>query len=329
MAKDRGEPARKSVEPGKGSEIAKRIEAAPASERAKSFGPDVPIVAGPLARGMQIDCYLLQDRLGAGFSAEVWSASVQQVPPGTELVRDQEVALKFYHAYAMALPDQVFRIEREYRIAQSIRHPHLIRIFEFVLASPRPHHNFLVMDIARGVSLRKLAESRALTTRQIMTVLRQVLSALDALHGAGALHRDIKPGNITVEVDGATVHSTLLDLGIVNITYEKGLTGVSHFLGSKHWAPIEQLLGESLDEQSDLYGVGAVAFHALTGQVPYAESATEAAVAVRMGSEPLVLPPVADLPPDVARMIDACLSYRRENRPRSARECHAILERHA
>jgi serine/threonine protein kinase len=76
------------------------------------------------------------------------------------------VALKFYHAHAMALPDQVLRVEREYRIAQSIRHPHLIRIYEFLLASPRPHHNFLVMDLARGILLRKLIDSRQLTIKQ-------------------------------------------------------------------------------------------------------------------------------------------------------------------
>jgi serine/threonine-protein kinase len=316
MPKEREDPTRKGTE----------TVAVP--DRRTQLGPDVPIGAGPLARGLLVDCYKLNERLGAGFSAEVWSATVDRVPPGTELSHNQEVALKFYHAYAMALPDQVFRIEREYRIAQSIRHPHLIRIYEFVLASPRPHHNFLVMDIARGMSLRKLAESRSLTTRQVMTVLHQILSALDALHAAGALHRDIKPGNITVEAEDDSVHSTLLDLGIVNITYEKGLTGVSHFLGSKHWAPIEQLLGENLDEQSDLYGVGAVAFHALTGQIPYGESATEAAVAVRMGNESLVLPPLPDLPKEVAQMVAACLSYRREERPRSARECLDILERH-
>ncbi len=299
------------------------------SESSIDSGPGVAIAQQrPLSRGAQVDCYKLKQRLGSGFSAEVWSATVHRLPPGTELAKGQNVALKFYHAHAMALPDQVLRIEREYRIAQSIRHPNLIRIYEFLLASPRPHHNFLVMDLARGLPLRKLIESRQLGVPQILKILHQVMSAVDALHGAGALHRDIKPGNITVEVTESSVHATLLDLGIVNITYEKGVTAVSHFLGSKHWAPIEQLLGESLDERSDLYGVGAVAFNALTGQEPYAGSLTEAAVAVKMGQHPLVVPKVEGLPSDVAEMISACLAYQRDERPNSARDCLDVLERH-
>jgi serine/threonine protein kinase len=154
------------------------------------------------------------------------------------------------------------------------------------------------------------------------------MSALDELHCAGALHRDVKPGNVTVELTDTSVHATLLDLGIVNITYEKGVTAVSHFLGSKHWAPIEQLMGEPLDERSDLYSLGAVAYNALTNQEPYAGSATEAAVAVNMGRSQLVLPALRDLPEEVAEMITACLAYRRDDRPGSARDCLVVLERH-
>ena len=289
----------------------------------RSIGPQQP-----LARGRVVDCYKLRQRLGAGFSAEVWSASVQKAPPGVELARGDSVAIKFYHAHAMALPDQVLRVEREYRIAQTLRHPNLIRIYEFMLASPRPHHNFLVMDVAKGNPLSDLIERRELSVSQALSVFYQILSALDALHGAGALHRDVKPGNIAVSAVDDKVQATLLDLGIVTISYEKGVTAVSHFLGSKHWAPIEQLLGESLDERSDLYGAAAVAYNALTGVEPYAGSATEAAVAVAMGNGALQLPPLAEVPNDVRDMINACLSYRRNERPNSARDCLDVLGRY-
>jgi len=282
----------------------------------------------PLARGAVVDAYKLRQRLGAGFSAEVWSATVQRTPPGVDLQKGDAVAIKFYHAHAMALPDQVLRVEREYRIAQSLRHPHLIRIYEFLLASPRPHHNFLVMDVAKGKPLSEWIRSGGLTSGQALTVFYQILSALDALHGAGALHRDVKPGNVSLEIQDDRVHAVLLDLGIVTVTYEKGVTAVSHFLGSKHWAPIEQLLGNALDERSDLYGIGAVVYNALTRQEPYSSCVTEAAVAVEMSRSPLSLPSVADVPIDVTDMINACLSHRQEGRPRSARDCLDVLERH-
>jgi hypothetical protein len=300
----------------------------PILSRGDSGPGTVATTQRPLTRGTIVDCYKLKQRLGAGFSAEVWSATVQRAPPGTELEKNQAVAIKFYHAHAMALPDQVLRVEREYRIAQSIRHSHLIRIYEFLLASPRPHHNFLVMDLARGILLKKAIEANQVTPSQALRILHQIISALDELHGAGALHRDVKPGNITVEIVGDAVHATVLDLGIVTITYEKGVTAVSHFLGSKHWAPIEQLMGEGLDERSDLYSASAVAYNALTGQEPYAGSLTEAAVAVNMGRSQLLLPAFKDVPDDVREMINACLSYKRDDRPSSARDCLDVLERH-
>lgn len=286
-----------------------------------------PLPTQPLARGRVIDVYKLRQRLGSGFSAEVWSASVQKAPPGVDLKKGDSVAIKFYHAHAMALPDQVLRVEREYRIAQTLRHPHLIRIFEFLLASPRPHHNFLVMDVARGQPLNKFAGESALSPTQALAVYQQVLGALDALHGAGALHRDVKPGNICVELRNGQVHATLLDLGIVSITYQQGVTAVSHFLGSKHWAPIEQLMGDPLDERSDLYGAAAVAYSLLSGTEPYPGRATEAAVAVEMGRSPLVLEPSSEVPADIADMINASLSYQRSNRPSSARDCLDVLRR--
>lgn len=305
------------------------VEGVPTPPSRGDSGPGTLAVhQRPLTRGTVVDCYKLKQRLGSGFSAEVWSATVQRVPPGAELEKSQPVAIKFYHAHAMALPDQVLRVEREYRIAQTIRHPNLIRIYEFLLASPRPHHNFLVMDLARGILLKKAIEANQLAPVQVMRILHQVLSALDELHGAGALHRDVKPGNITVEVADDKVHATLLDLGIVTITYEKGVTAVSHFLGSKHWAPIEQLMGEALDERSDLYSAAAVAYNALTGHEPYAGSLTEAAVAVNMGRSQLLLPGLRDVPEDVAEMINACLSYKRDDRPSSARDCLDVLDRH-
>jgi hypothetical protein len=308
--------------PPPGSDVAPRFVR---SRMRSDSGPGYSLAPQqPLARGAKIDSYKLKQRLGGGFSAEVWSATVEDVPLGTELSKGQSVAMKFYHAHAMALPDQVLRVEREYRIAQSIRHPHLIRIYEFLLASPRPHHNFLVMDLARGVPLKRIIEGKQLSVEQTLAVFFQVLSALDELHGAGALHRDVKPGNIMVDLT-PNVHSTLLDLGIVTITYEKGVTAVSHFLGSKHWAPYEQLMGEGLDERSDLYSAAAVAYNALTGHEPYAGSLTEAAVAVNMGKSALTLPSLKDIPDDIREMINACLSSRRENRPDSARDCLDVL----
>lgn len=281
---------------------------------------------GALSKDLVVDCYKLVKRLGAGYSAEVWSAKVERVPPGTELHPGQNVAIKFYRGHAMALADQSVRIEREYRIAQTIRHPHLIRIYEFVLASPRPHHNFLVMEEAKGVSLRSYLQDNLLDEHQTLKVLSQLFSAAEALHDASALHRDIKPNNIAIEVKANRLHTTLLDLGIVSIAYEKGVTVASRFLGSKHWAPLEQLVGGTLDERSDLYSIGAVAYNILSRREPFEDYPTEAAVAIAMSSQSLELPTGTRIPTPVLAMINACLESDRNARPRDARECLDVLQ---
>jgi tRNA A-37 threonylcarbamoyl transferase component Bud32 len=282
-----------------------------------------------LQRGLMVDCYKLIDRLGSGFSAEVWSATVEQIPPGVDLTVGQRVAMKFYSANALAIPDQVIRVEREYRLAQRLRHPHLIRIYEFLLASPRPNHNFLVMDIAAGPSLSGWLKDQKFESDEILKIIAQIFSGADALHAAGALHRDIKPGNISIARDEeGNLHTVLLDLGIVSSMYEKSVTAVSRFVGSKHWAPLEQLIGDPLDERSDIYSIGAVAYNMFVGVEPFSRSATEAAVAVEMSRQRIAIPELASLPAEVTDMLNNCLSINRAERPRTASECLAVLQRH-
>lgn len=239
------------------------------------------------------------------------------------------MAIKFYSANALAIPDQVIRVEREYRLAQRLNHPHLIRIYEFLLASPRPNHNFLVMDIAPGPSLSNWLKDEKFEADEALKIIAQIFSGADGLHAAGALHRDIKPGNVALARDEqGGFHSVLLDLGIVSSMYEKSVTAVSRFVGSKHWAPLEQLIGDPLDERSDIYSIGAVAFNMLVGVEPFSKSSTEAAVAVEMSRQRLAIPELASLPAPITEMLNACLSTNRAERPRTAAECLSILQRH-
>jgi eukaryotic-like serine/threonine-protein kinase len=324
----------------------KNIKPAPAYQPSKSFANDlddgrtqlddseVTSTATTsdnyyLKRGLTIDCYKLIERLGSGFSAEVWSASVQRIPLGVDLIKNQKVAIKFYTANALAIPDQVIRVEREYRIAQRIRHPHLIRIYEFLLASPRPNHNFLVMDVAPGTSLATALKETKFELIESLKIIAQIFSGADALHSEGALHRDIKPGNIAFDkAEDGSINCLLLDLGIVSPMFEKSVTAVSRFVGSKHWAPLEQLVGENLDERSDIYSIGAVAYNLLVGVEPFSSSATEAAVAVKMSHTGLTIPDLAGIPTEITEMLNACLSNDPKSRPRSARECLSVLKRH-
>ncbi|MGN6186924.1 MAG: serine/threonine-protein kinase [Thermoanaerobaculia bacterium] len=286
--------------------------------------PPKPPSQGGLQRDLRVQNYVLEKRLGIGFSAEVWSAIVADVPPGVELAQGASVAIKFFQPHFLMVPDQVIRIEREYRLASALRHPNLIRIYEFMLASSRPHHNFIVMDVARGESLRNVIPRTGMSPTKVIQIAKQLLTALDALHAAGALHRDVKPGNIAVADDDKGLQTTLLDLGIVSLTHEKNLTVSSRFLGSKHWAPYEQLIGQPLDARADLYSVGAVVYNMLTGIEPYANQHTEAAVAVTMRDHAIEIPPV--MAPALTDLFNRCLSTNRDHRPSNASECLAIID---
>ncbi len=286
-----------------------------------NMAPQKKRTSSALRRGLEIDAYQLMNRLGSGFSAEVWEAKVTESPAGVDLREGQIVAVKFYHAHAMAVPDQVIRIEREYRIAQQIIHPNLIRIYEYVLASSRPFHNFLVMDIAPGTTLKSYISPAGVSVQKAVVIARQLLSALDELHGAGALHRDIKPGNISVDDGNDGVKAVLLDLGIVTVQHEKSLTVATRFLGSKHWAPYEQLVGDPLDFSSDIYAFGAVFYNMLTGDIPYGGRTTEAAIAVEMSRKPLRLPDSIQIDASLRELVNDCLSTDQRSRPMSAKEC--------
>ncbi|MCE9608111.1 MAG: serine/threonine protein kinase, partial [Planctomycetia bacterium] len=281
-----------------------------------------------LRKGLQIDVYQLIKKLGSGYSSEVWSAKVLKRPLGVDLEVGDDIAIKIFRAQAMSLPDQVLRVEREFRIAQRIRHANLVRIYEYMLAS-RPNHCFVVMDLARGKLLKEYVTGRTLGTKATIQVVHQVASALHALHEADALHRDVKPSNISVNISDSGTHATLLDLGIVSISSDRNITVGSRFMGSKHWAPLEQLQGHDLDSRSDLYSLGAVAFSLLTGTEPFHGSATEAAIALQMNSAPLKLPPVmVGLPSEIRDVINACLSSKPDDRPSSAIDVAEILEKH-
>ncbi|HVZ33982.1 MAG TPA: serine/threonine-protein kinase, partial [Polyangiaceae bacterium] len=281
-----------------------------------------------LRPGLQVDHYRLIRRLGAGYSGEVWQAEVITPPPGVGLVPGQVVAMKQYFPIMLARSADALRIQREFQVASEIRHENLVSVYDLVLSPSRTFGSFLVMEYVAGQSLKAAIGEAGLDVRECVRIGRQLCAALVELHGYGALHRDIKPANIVV-LPGQQRTIKLLDLGIVSLLDEHGLTGASEFLGSKHTSAPEQLFGEEIDERADVYALGATLHQCYHGKPLYDETGPVTAVVRTMLEKPRSCDPKPGADADELAFVSfvrSCLELDPAKRPASARECQELLE---
>ena len=111
---------------------------------------------------------------------------------------------------------------------------------------------------------------------RVVEIVRQIASALDAAHADGLIHRDVKPHNILLARHGTQEHAYLTDFGLARHLLDTGLTGTGAAVGTPAYMAPEQVLGRTLDARADVYGLGVVLFHALTGSVPFDADSTHA-----------------------------------------------------
>lgn len=307
-------------------------EAAPGADPsvAREAAPDA--LAGPapmrLHPGLQVDHYRLIRRLGMGYSGEVWQAEVVTTPPGVAVVPGQVVAMKQYFPFVLTRSADSLRIQREFKVASELRHENLVSVYDLVLSPSRTFGSFLVMEYVAGESLKSRIPSEGFEWQRCAVIGRQLAAALAELHSYGALHRDIKPANIIV-LPGDTFSIKLLDLGIVSLIGEHGITEGSVFLGSKHTSAPEQLFGEQIDERADVYAWGATLCQCYRGKPLYEEEGPVTAVVRAMLENPRTCTAKDGAGTDeeaFVALLNRCLSRDPSERPASARQCLEALE---
>lgn len=307
------------------AEVPQVPEAAPARE---ASGEPVGAPPARLLPGLQVDHYRLIRRLGAGYSGEVWQAEVITPPPGVTVVPGQVVAMKQYFPSVLTRTSDSLRIQREFRVASELRHENLVSVFDLVLSPSRTFGSFLVMEYVAGESLKSRIPADGFDWQCCVTLGRQLGAALAELHSHGALHRDIKPANIIV-LPGDNLSIKLLDLGIVSLIGENGLTEASVFLGSKHTSAPEQLFGDEIDERADVYAFGATLYQCYRGKPLYDEEGPVTAVVRAMLQNPRSGEPKPGADEEekrFVRFLDRCLAHDPAQRPSSARHCLEALE---
>lgn len=311
----------RNAKPHEKKALAKKMPITSASERISSHGN--------WRHGSIVDCYRLIRILGSGYSSEVWEAEVTNALDGLGLRIGEKVALKLYMPHVLRDRINSIRIQREFHIASEIVHPNIARVYDLVI-SPSRGHSFIAMQLVGGDTLRSRIPKNGMPHDDIVNIGLQIFSALEELHARRALHRDVKPANIMVTSPlGSPSEIVLLDLGIVSIDSEPSMTNTSIFLGSKHSAPIEQLIGGEIDQRTDVYAAGATLYHCFTGEPAYFREGPEGAIVKKMLSDPIKIAKngANSLESRLIKFINRCIRVESSERFASARECIGELEK--
>lgn len=206
---------------------------------------------------MQIgERYTLDREIGRGGMGAVWS--------GHDAVLSRVVAIKRIGLMPGADTPDRLRAEREARIAAGISHPNVVGVFDLVHAAGE---QWLVMEYVQGETLAaRIRREGPLPPAETAAVLGQAAKALFAAHQAGVIHRDVKPSNILINEAGT---AKLSDFGIARVSNEEALTQSGVVTGSPGYLAPEIASGHPATAASDVWSLGATAYHALTGHPPY------------------------------------------------------------
>ena len=246
-----------------------------------------------LAPGSRVAGYLLERLVGVGGTAAVFRARDERL--------GRVVALK------LLTGDEGVRrrFAREARAVAAVDHPHIIPVYE---AGEAGGVLFIAMRFVAGDDLRVMVRREgSLRPRRAAAFISPVASALDAAHGVGLVHRDVKPANMLVDVGpGRPAHVYLSDFGLARgMLSVGGLTGAGQFLGTPDYAAPEQISGRFVDGRADQYALGCVAYTLLSGSLPFEREEPMAALYAHLYAPP---PRVTSVRPDLPGAVDQVLA---------------------
>ncbi len=253
--------------------------------------------------------YRVQRLLGRGGMGAVYLADDE--------VLGELVALKVISsAFAADEAAMVTRFRREAAAARKVSSPSVIRIHD--LGEARPGLLYLSMEYFAGRTLAEVIAQRGIVPiKDVQDMLSQIVTGLEAAHAAGVVHRDLKPSNVLVGERGAI---KIIDFGLATTGMAEGLTATGAILGTPHYMAPEQVRGKTVDARTDIYALGALAYHLVCGRPPFSGD-NPIAIGFAHLSEPVVAPITMrrDCPPNLSGAIVWALAKAPDDRPSSAR----------
>jgi eukaryotic-like serine/threonine-protein kinase len=262
------------------------------------------------------DDYELLSLLGRGGYGRVYRVR--------DLHLEREVALKVLHPHLTADPAVVERFRREAQLAARLNHPNIVAIYDI---GGRAGMLWYTMEFVKGPNLAQLVEKEGpLPPERVIRLLREALSALSQAHAAGLVHRDLKPENMLID---PTMSLQITDFGLALALRGHGrFGGATSQSGTPMFASPEQLLGERVDQRSDLYSLAAVAYFALLGEPPFGGQTVEQVLTRQTTNQrPQLEERRPDLNPDVSRVLERAMHAEVDQRYPSAMEFLQALNR--
>jgi serine/threonine-protein kinase len=208
---------------------------------------------------VEIPGYHLDRLIGEGGFGQVWCARRQG--------DGQIAAIKVLHLELVQSVDALTRFQRELDAIERLHHPNVVRgLGHGTLEDGRP---YLALEYIEGPSLREVLHERGpMSPIEMLAILEPLCDALHVAHDAGLVHRDVKASNVILARDRGRIRPVLLDFGLVKLVDQvgPGLTSSRSMLGTPAAMAPEQMRGQSVDARTDIYALGLLAFHMLTGQ---------------------------------------------------------------
>jgi len=210
--------------------------------------------------------YELLGELGHGGMATVYRARDRRL--------GRDVAIKVIHRHLRENPEVAKRFASEALAVAKLKHPNIVEVYD--VSADDESERYLVVEFVEGVTLRqRLREAGPFPPEIAAAITREVCDALGQAHRNGVVHRDVKPENVLLKLDGgsdgahAMARVKLTDFGIAKLLDAQGVTHTGQVLGSPaHMAP-EQIEGGDVDARADVFGAGVLLYEMLTGSLPF------------------------------------------------------------
>ena len=256
--------------------------------------------------------YEILNVLGTGGMGSVYKAQDREL--------DRLVALKVIRPELARNSAIVDRFKQELRLSHKVTHRNVVRLYDL---SEDAGMRFVPMELVAGRDLRSILEERGqLPPDEAIDIFQQICLALEAAHGVGILHRDLKPQNVMREETGRVV---VMDFGLARmIDSNDGMTQTGALVGTIDYMSPEQALGKELDHRSDIFALGLIGYEMLTGSMPFRAESMVASLLKRTQQRAVPLAEVdKNIPGTLSNIIAKCLEKDPPHRYQRAEEVEA------